>query len=90
MKRKLRMPKTKKKEPQTTMAIPTGTEIRKARENRSLSVRELASKASVSYQAILRWENGKGTPQPKTVRKVITALNDIPELPTLKSEETKG
>lgn len=60
------------------MAIPKGDEIRQAREARSISVRELAKKAKVSYQAILRWELNKAKPHPKTVRQVVAALNEFP------------
>lgn len=89
MKRKLRKPKTNRKEPQSTMAIPTGAEIRQMREDRSISVRELATKAGVSYQAILRWENEKAKPHPKTVRKVLLAIQEFPEIPGMKREEPK-
>jgi ribosome-binding protein aMBF1 (putative translation factor) len=61
-----------------SMAIPTGPEIRKAREDRSISLRELALKAKISYQAILRWETGKAKPHPRTIRQVIAALQEIP------------
>lgn len=71
-----------------SMATPKGEEIRQARDARSISVRELAKKAKVSYQAILRWEMGKAKPHPRTVRKVVAALNEFPIIPgIMKGEE---
>lgn len=90
MKRRLRKQKGRSSTASNkTMPIPKGAEIRQMREDRSISVRELASKAGVSYQAILRWENESGKPHPKTVRKVLLAIQEFPVIPGLTREEPK-
>jgi len=90
MKRTLRKQKGRSKAaPHDTMPNPTGAEIKGMRDARSISVRELAAKAGVSYQAILRWENETAKPHPKTVRKVLLALQEFPVIPGMKSEEPK-
>jgi len=65
------------------MAIPTGAEIRKAREDRGLSVLELSKKAKVARQSIIDWEKGKRTPRYPTVRKVMECLAKQDRLPDL-------
>ena len=53
--------------------------VRKLRELRALSQRELAARAKVSVTTVNRIEVGKCKPMPKTVRKLAEALGVTPE-----------
>lgn len=91
MKRNMRKTTSRARKAPTTMAIPTGPEIKKAREDRGISVLELSKKAKVSRQSIIDWESGKRTPRYPTVRKVMETLAKQGLLPDLgiKPAETK-
>ena len=52
-----------------------GGRLREAREDADLSQRELAERASVSADTILRMEAGEGGAYGRTVRKIAKALN---------------
>ncbi len=82
-KRKMGRSKGRERTATSTMAIPTGAEIRKAREDRGLSVLELSKKAKVARQSIIDWESGKRTPRFPTVRKVMECLAKVQLLPDL-------
>lgn len=81
--RKMAGRKGRERTTQQTMAIPSGPEIRKAREDRGLSVLELSQKAKVARQSIIDWESGKRTPRYPTVRKVMQYLAKQELLPDL-------
>ncbi|MCA1190320.1 helix-turn-helix domain-containing protein [Saccharopolyspora sp. 6T] len=55
-----------------------GAELRKAREERGLGVRELARKLGTDHTKLVRCENGRTTPTPEYVASVLTALG-VPE-----------
>jgi transcriptional regulator with XRE-family HTH domain len=55
-----------------------GLKLRELREDRILSVRELAERAGVHYNTILRLENDQGGAQPRTLRKLAEALGVDP------------
>ena len=52
--------------------------LRELREDRTLSARELAELAGVHYNTILRLENNQGGAQPRTIRKLASALEADP------------
>ena len=57
----------------------TSANIRKLRECRALSQRELAALAKLSVTTINRIEVGQRRPMPRTVRKLARALGVTPE-----------
>lgn len=52
--------------------------LRELREDRTLSVRELAQRAGVHYGTVIRLENNQGGAQPRTLRKLAAALDVDP------------
>ncbi len=48
--------------------------LKQLREEQALSLRELAGQADVAHNVIWRIENGKTGAQPRTIRKLATAL----------------
>ena len=58
--------------------MTTGKRIKRIRQEKGLSQKELGEKIGVSQQMIGQWENGKSNPKIKTVRKIADALN-IPD-----------
>ena len=52
--------------------------LREVREDRTLSIRELAELAGVHYNTILRLENNKGGAHPRTIRRLAEALGVEP------------
>ena len=52
--------------------------LRELREDRALSMGELAQRAGVHRHTILRLENDQGGAQPRTVRKLAAALGVEP------------
>ncbi len=84
MKRKMAAKGSKHKpEPREIMAIPSGPEIKKAREDRGISVLALSKKAKVPRQSIVDWESGKRTPRYSTVWRVMQCLSQLPGLPDI-------
>ncbi len=61
--------------------------LRRLRELRALSQRELAALAGLSVTTVNRIETGQHKPMPKTVRKLAEALGASPE--ELLSEQPK-
>jgi len=63
-----------------------GDQIKRLRQERGLTQRELAQQLYVSYQAIGKWERGEATPNPETILKLakifdVSAdelLDDVP------------
>ena len=53
--------------------------VRRLRERRALSQRELAARAKLSVTTINRIESGLHRPMPRTVRKLAEALGVTPE-----------
>jgi len=53
--------------------------LRRLRELRALSQRELAALANLSVTTVNRIENGQHKPMPRTVRKLAEALGVTPE-----------
>jgi transcriptional regulator with XRE-family HTH domain len=57
----------------------SGDKLRKVRDERLLSQRELAEKAGLSPTTILKLEAGRvEDPHPRTIRKLTSALNVAP------------
>lgn len=82
------MPKTsgrRKPAAPRTMAIPTGDQLKRLREDRGLSVLALSKKAKVPRQSLIDWESGKSVPRWTTVWKVWSCLEKLPRLPDLGS-----
>ena len=63
-----------------------GVKLRELREQQALSLRELSELSGVNYNAIWRIEVGRTGAQPRTVRKLATALGVKPK-ELLKREE---
>jgi transcriptional regulator with XRE-family HTH domain len=62
------------------MARISGDRLRKVRDKRLLSQRELAEKAGLSPTTILKLESGRvDEPHPRTVRKLAVALGVDPD-----------
>lgn len=55
-----------------------GVKLKELREDRTLSVRELAKLAGVHFTTIARLENEHGGAQPRTIRKLAAALGVDP------------
>jgi len=55
------------------------TNVRRLRELRALSQRELAARAGLSVTTVNRIEIGQRKPMPKTVRKLARALGVSPQ-----------
>jgi len=55
------------------------TNVRRLRELRALSQRELAARAGLSVTTVNRIEIGQRKPMPKTVRKLAGALDVSPQ-----------
>ena len=53
--------------------------VRRLRELRALSQRELAARAKLSVTTVNRIETGQRKPMPRTVRKLAKALGVTPE-----------
>ena len=53
--------------------------LRQLREDATLSARELAEKAGVHENTVLRLEGGKGGAHPRTIRKLAAALGTTPK-----------
>ena len=53
--------------------------VRRLRELRALSQRELAARAKLSVTTVNRIETGQRKPMPKTIRKLAEALGVTPE-----------
>jgi transcriptional regulator with XRE-family HTH domain len=53
--------------------------LRELRQRRVLTLHELEERSGVSYNTIWRLENGKTGAQPRTLRKLATALGIDPE-----------
>jgi len=53
--------------------------VRRLRELRALSQRELAARAKLSVTTVNRIETGQRKPMPRTVRKLAEALGVTPE-----------
>jgi transcriptional regulator with XRE-family HTH domain len=65
---------------QDTVPRISGQKLRKARDERLLSQRELAEKARLSPTTILKLEAGRvDEPHPRTVRKIAEALGVDPQ-----------
>jgi transcriptional regulator with XRE-family HTH domain len=58
----------------TPADVPKLARLREHRERRFFSLQDLADKAGVTKQAVLRLEQGKTSAQPRTVRKLAEAL----------------
>jgi transcriptional regulator with XRE-family HTH domain len=56
-----------------------GVKLRELREDRTLSMQELAERAGVHRHTILRLENNQGGAQPRTIRKLAEALEVEPK-----------
>ncbi len=63
-----------------------GMKLRKLRERKALSLRELSDLSGVDYNAIWRIEVGRTGAQPRTVRRLAEALGVEPH-ELLKGEE---
>ncbi|MDD5038281.1 MAG: helix-turn-helix transcriptional regulator [Dehalococcoidales bacterium] len=61
--------------------------VRRLRQLRALSQRELAARARLSLTTVNRIETGQRKPMPRTVRKLAEALGVSPE--ELLSEQTR-
>lgn len=57
--------------------------IRRARQERGLSVTDLAKKAGVDVATLYRLESGERKPRAATVARLIRALSKIPKLPEI-------
>lgn len=55
-----------------------GMKLKELREDRTLSVRELAQVSDVHYTTIVRIEGGHGGAHPRTIRKLAAALGVAP------------
>ena len=55
------------------------TRLRELRQRRVLTLHELEERSGVSYNTIWRLENGRSGAQPRTIRKLATALEVDPE-----------
>ena len=53
--------------------------LRELRKRRVLTLHELEERSGVSYNTIWRLENGRTGAQPRTIRKLATALGVGPE-----------
>lgn len=60
-----------------------GLKISKARQERGLSVQDLAKKAEVDPVTIYRLESGERKPRAATLARVVRALAKIPKLPEI-------
>lgn len=61
----------------TTMNIDVGSSLRRLREERSLTIRSLAEKSSLSANTLSLIENGKSSPSVSTLQHLAAAL-DVP------------
>jgi transcriptional regulator with XRE-family HTH domain len=61
-------------------------ELKRLREDRVLSQRELARMANLAYGTVWRLENGFPEARPQTIRKIAEALGVEPRELTKKSE----
>ena len=59
------------------MAID-GERLRRLRQDRALSLRELGEKSGVSFDSIHKLESGRRAAQPRTIRKLAAALGVEP------------
>jgi transcriptional regulator with XRE-family HTH domain len=59
--------------------VTVGEKLRKAREKRGLTQRQVAELVGVSQPAIQRWEAGDGSPRPKKLRKVAEVYGLRPQ-----------
>lgn len=66
------------------------TNLKKLREQRALSLTDLAQKSGVNRITIHRIESGKQRPMPRTIRKLAEALNvNVEELMSNREESEK-
>lgn len=65
----------------------TRVNLRRLREQRALSQRELAAQARLSVTTVNRIETGQSKPMPRTVRKLAGALGVEPQ--ELLSQQTR-
>ncbi len=56
-----------------------GTRLRRLRQERALSLRDLKSRSGVAYDTISKLETGKREAQPRTIRKLAGALGVEPK-----------
>lgn len=61
----------------TPKARALGTELRRAREERKVTTRDLAERIGRNHGEISRWETGDRTPKPEHVAQVLTALGIV-------------
>lgn len=61
----------------------TGRDLKKARVDRGLGMRELARLAKVSVGTISAAESGKFKPRGATIRKLVAAMKWVEKLPEL-------
>lgn len=68
-----------------------GERIKKIRQEKGLSQKELGERISVSQQMIGQWENGKANPKIETIEKIAKALGEsaIRLLPIEKYKQTE-
>lgn len=55
---------------------PTPDELKSARKEANMSLRDLADKTSVSHVAISKIEKGENDPRLSTVMQMVVAIND--------------
>ncbi len=56
-----------------------GEKLRELRQQRVLTLRELAERSGVNLQTIYRAEHGRGGAHPSTIRKLAAALSVDPQ-----------
>lgn len=64
----------------STVALPTGAEIRKARQDRGLSLEALGILAGVHWVTIQAYETGKSKMRGATILKIVDALKKTPKV----------
>jgi transcriptional regulator with XRE-family HTH domain len=65
------------KKPYTSSGTVTAQQVRAARAWLDLSQDDLAAKTGITRRAIQDFENGKRTPQPRTLRDFRNALEEL-------------
>ena len=68
--------------------LPAPDDIRKAREAKGLTLRELAKRAGVSVRSITNHENGHTTMRPINIRRVVETLNSVRDITLEKLSES--
>ncbi len=64
-----------------------GDRIKKARQEKGLSQKELGRKLGVSQQMIGQWETDKANPKKETIAKIAKALNVSPNILDIRTDE---